>query len=257
MPGDGLAAGLEGRVALVTGASGGLGAHFAGVLARAGARVAVAARRVEACAAVCDAIRAAGGQADAFALDVADAGSVRAAFAAVARRFGRLDVLVNNAGIATTAPALDLAEDDWDRVVDTNLKGAFLCAQAAARLMTDGGGGTIVNVASILASRVAAQVAPYAASKAGLVQLTRALALEWARHGVRVNALLPGYVETEINRGFFASEAGRAMLKRIPQRRLGQPADLDGPLLLLCSDASRYMTGAEIAVDGGHLVSSL
>ena len=166
-------------------------------------------------------------------------------------------MLVNNAGIANTAPALHLAEDDWDRVVDTNLKGAFLCAQAAARLMKDGGGGTIVNVASILASRVAAQVAPYAASKAGLVQLTRALALEWARHGVRVNALLPGYVETEINRGFFASEAGRAMLKRIPQRRLGQPADLDGPLLLLCSDASRYMTGAEIAVDGGHLVSSL
>ncbi len=257
MPGDGLAAGLEGRVALVTGASGGLGAHFAGVLARAGARVAVAARRVETCAAVCEAIRAAGGQAQPFAIDVADAGSVRAAFAAVAQRFDRLDVLVNNAGIATTAPALDLSEDDWDRVVDTNLKGAFLCAQAAARLMKDGGGGTIINVASILASRVAAQVAPYAASKAGLVQLTRALALEWARHGVRVNALLPGYVETDINRGFFASEAGLAMVKRIPQRRIGQPSDLDGPLLLLCSDASRYMTGAEIAVDGGHLVSSL
>ena len=257
MPGDGLAAGLDGRVALVTGASGGLGAHFAGVLARAGARVAVAARRAEACAAVRDAIRAAGGEAEAFALDVADAGSVAAVVAAVGTRFGRLDVLVNNAGIATTAPALDLGEDDWDRVVDTNLKGAFLCAQAAVRLMKDGGGGTIVNVASILGLRVAAQVAPYAASKAGLVQLTRALALEWARHGVRVNALCPGYIETDINRGFFAGPAGQAMLKRVPQRRLGQPADLDGPLLLLCSDASRYMTGAEIAVDGGHLVSSL
>ena len=119
------------------------------------------------------------------------------------------------------------------------------------------GGGAIVNVASILGLRVAAQVAPYAASKAGLVQLTRALALEWARHGIRVNALCPGYIETDINRDFFAGPAGQAMLKRVPQRRLGQPQDLDGPLLLLCSDASRYMTGAEIAVDGGHLVSSL
>lgn len=257
MPGEGSAAEGRGRVALVTGASGGLGAHFAGVLARAGFRVAVAARRVEGCAAVCDAIRAGGGEAEAFALDVADAGSVKAAFAAVSARFGRLDALVNNAGVATTAPALDLAEGDWDRVVDTNLKGAFLCAQAAARLMTENGGGTIVNVASILGLRVAAQVAPYAASKAGLVQLTKALALEWARHGVRVNALCPGYIETDINRAFFRSDAGQAMLKRVPQRRLGQPEDLDGPLLLLCSDASRYMTGAAIAVDGGHLVSSL
>ena len=257
MPGEGFAAPLEGRVALVTGASGGLGAHFAAVLARAGARIAVAARRVEGCAAVCAAIRASGGEAEPFALDVADAGSVGAALASVAQRFGRLDVLVNNAGIATTGLALDLAEDDWDRVVDTNLKGAFLCAQAAARLMKDAGGGSIVNVASILGLRVAAQVAPYAASKAGLVQLTKSLALEWARHGVRVNALCPGYIETDINRAFFAGAAGQAMLKRVPQRRLGRPEDLDGPLLLLCSDASLYMTGAEIAVDGGHLVSSL
>ena len=254
----GLAADLRGRVALVTGASGGLGAHFAGVLARAGARVAVAARRLEACEAVCAAVRSFGGEAEAVALDVADAGSVAAAFADVSARFGRLDALVNNAGVAATAPALDLPADAWDRVVDTNLKGAFLCAQAAARLMKDGpGGGSIVNVASILGLRVAAQVAPYAASKAGLVQLTRALALEWARHGVRVNALLPGYIETDINRDFFRSDAGQAMVKRVPQRRLGRPEDLDGPLLLLCSDASRFMTGADIAVDGGHLVSSL
>ena len=257
MPGAGVAMSLEGRVALVTGASGGLGAHFAGVLAGAGARVAVAARRLEGCGAVRDAIRAAGGDAEVFRLDVTDAASVRVAFDAVAARFGRLDVLVNNAGISLAGPTLDLPEDDWDRVMDTNLKGPFLCAQAAARLMKDGGGGAIVNVASILGLRVAAQVAPYAASKAGLVQLTKALALEWARHGVRVNALLPGYVETDINRNFFASEAGQAMVKRIPQRRIGTAADLDGPLLLLCSDASRYMTGAEIAVDGGHLVSSL
>ncbi|WP_237479477.1 SDR family NAD(P)-dependent oxidoreductase [Lichenibacterium dinghuense] len=257
MPGPSFTANLGGRVALVTGASGGLGAHFAALLARSGARVAVAARRAESCAAVCEALRAAGGEAEAFRLDVADAASVGAAFAAVEARFGALDVLVNNAGISAAGPSLDLPEEAWDRVVDTNLKGAFLCAQAAARIMRARGGGAIVNVASILGLRVAAQVAPYAASKAGLVQLTRALALEWARHGVRVNALCPGYVETDINRGFFASDAGQAMVKRIPQRRIGTAEDLDGPLLLLCSDASRYMTGAEIAVDGGHLVSSL
>ncbi len=257
MPADSFTADLNGRIALVTGASGGLGAHFAQRLARSGARVAVAARRLEGCAAVRDAIRAAGGEAEAFPLDVADAASVRAAFAAVEARFGGLDVLVNNAGISAAGPTLDLPEDDWDRVIDTNLKGAFLCAQAAARIMKGRGGGAIVNVASILGLRVAAQVAPYAASKAGLVQLTRALALEWARYGVRVNAILPGYVETDINRDFFAGEAGQAMVKRIPQRRIGAAEDLDGPLLLLCSDASRYMTGAEVAVDGGHLVSSL
>ena len=257
MAGGGLRADLSGRVALVTGASGGLGAHFAGVLAEAGAAVAVAARRLDACRAVAEAIAARGGDALALTLDVAEAASVRAAVAAATARWGRLDILVNNAGIAAAAPALDLAEAAWDAVLDTNLKGAFLTAQAAAAAMRAGGGGSIVNVASILGTRVAGGVAAYAASKAGLLQLTRALALEWARHGVRVNALCPGYVETEINRGFFASAAGAAMLKRVPQRRLGRPEDLDGPLLLLCSDASRYMTGAEIAVDGGHLVSSL
>ena len=248
---------LTGRVALVTGASGGLGAHFAGVLARCGARVAVAARRVEACSAVCDAIRAAGGEAHPFPIDVADATSVSAAVATVEAHFGRLDILVNNAGIATPAPALDIDEAQWDAVLDTNLKGAFLAAQATARAMTRQGGGTIVNIASILGLRVAGQVAAYAASKAGLIQLTKALALEWARHGVRVNALCPGYIETDINRDFFAGSAGQALLKRVPQRRLGQPSDLDGPLLLLCSDASAYMTGSVVAVDGGHLVSSL
>ena len=248
---------LTGRVALVTGASGGLGAHFAGVLARCGARVAVAARRIDACSAVCARIRVAGGEAQPFAMDVANATSVRAAVDAVEAHFGRLDILVNNAGIATPAPALDLEEAQWDTALDTNLKGAFLAAQAAARLMKRNGGGSIVNVASILGLRVAGQVAAYAASKAGLIQLTKALALEWARHGVRVNALCPGYIETDINRDFFASDAGRAMLKRVPQRRLGRPSDLDGPLLLLCSDASAYMTGSVIAVDGGHLVSSL
>jgi len=257
MPADGFTVALHGRAALVTGASGGLGAHFAGVLARCGARVAVAARRADACAAVSAAIAAAGGESYPVRMDVADGTSVRAAVAEVEERFGRLDILVNNAGIAASAPALDLAEADWDAVLDTNLKGAFLAAQAAAGIMQRHGGGTIVNVASILGLRVAGQVAAYAASKAGLVQLTKALALEWARHGIRVNALCPGYIETDINRDFFQGDAGQAMLKRVPQRRLGQPSDLDGPLLLLCSDASAYMTGAVVAVDGGHLVSPL
>ena len=253
----GFTADLSGRVVLVTGASGGLGAHFARVLARSGAQVAVAARRLESCETLCEAIRSESGHASPVRLDVADAASVTAAIAAVVARFGKLDVLVNNAGIATTTAALDLAEEDWDAVLDTNLKGAFLCAQGAARVMKDAGGGAIVNVASILASRVAGGVAAYAASKAALVQLTKALALEWARYGIRVNALCPGYIETDINRGFFATGAGEAMVKRIPQRRIGRPEDLDGPLLLLASDASRYMTGAVVAVDGGHLVSSL
>ena len=139
-----------------------------------------------------------------------------------------------------------------------HVSGVFRVAQASARAMVrNGTRGTIINIASILGLRVRTQVAAYAASKAAVVQLTHALALEWAEHGIRVNAIAPGYFETDINRGFFAGAAGQAMLKRVPQRRLGRPADLDGPLLLLCSDASRYMTGAEIAVDGGHLVSSL
>ena len=249
---------LAGQVALVTGASGGLGAHFARVLAAAGAQVAVAARRREACEAVCTDIVASGGDAVAVALDVADAASVRAAVADVAARLGRLDIVVNNAGIAATTPLLDVEESAWDGILDTNLKGAFLVAQAAARQMRDAGhGGAIVNVASILAERVASQVGPYAASKAGLAHLTRAMALEWARHGIRVNALCPGYIETDINRGFFATEAGQAMIRRIPQRRVGRPEDLDGPLLLLCGPAGAFMTGAAIAVDGGHLISSL
>lgn len=154
--------------------------------------------------------------------------------------------------------ALDMSVDEWDRVVDTNLKGVFLIAQAAARHMKAGRrGGAIVNVASILGHRVAGALASYVASKAGVIRLTEALALEWARYGIRVNALCPGYIETDINREFFTSEPGLALIKRIPQRRLGLPEDLDGALLLLTTDAGRYITGSSIVVDGGHLVSSL
>ncbi|WP_454918720.1 SDR family NAD(P)-dependent oxidoreductase [Xanthobacter sediminis] len=249
---------LDGRAVLVTGASQGLGAFFAEQLAAAGAKVALGARNVAACAALAEKITAAGGVALPVALDVTDSASAAAGVAAVAEAFGRLDGLVNNAGVTATVPLLDLTEESWDKVVDTNLKGAFLTAQAAARRMAqDKGGGVIVNVASILGHRVAGQVAAYAASKAGLVQLTRSMALEWARHGIRANALCPGYVETDLNRDFFATDAGQALVRRIPNRRLGRLEDLAGPLLFLCSEASAYMNGTSLVVDGGHLVSSL
>ena len=249
---------LAGSIALVTGANGGLGSHFAETLARAGAHVAIAARRVDALAPLRDAIAAFGGNVVAVALDVTDPASVAAAFDEAASALGDITVVVNNAGIAVTKPLLDHTEDDWLRVIDVNLNGAWRVAQTAARHMVrHQRGGSIVNIASVLGLRVASQVPSYAASKGALIHLTKAMALELARHRIRVNALAPGYVETGINREFFASDAGQAVIKRVPQRRIGTPADLDGALLLLASDAGAYMTGSVVAVDGGHLVSSL
>lgn len=215
--------------------------------------VTAAARRIERVQALCADIVAQGGRADALRMDVANAASVAAALEG--RRF---DIVVNNAGVTLSRAALDHDAAAIDAIIDTNLKGAFHVARTTAATMRAAAApGVIVNVASILGLRVAGHVAAYAASKAGLVHLTRALALEWARHGIRVNALCPGYVETELNRDFFATEAGQALIRRVPQRRLGQPRDLDGPLLLLVSDMGAFITGADLAVDGGHLVSSL
>ena len=249
---------LTGKAAIVTGASSGLGRHFATTLARAGARVAVRARRVELLAAACREIEGFDGRAVPIPLDVASGESVCEAVAAAETELGPIAILVNNAGIAVSKPVLEVADEDWDRVMEVNLRGAWRVAQEVARHMVRlGHGGSIINVASITAFRVAGQLSTYAASKAALVQLTKAMALELARHNIRVNALAPGYIDTEMNRGFFASPAGQAMIKRIPQRRLGRPEDLDGALLLLASDASAYMTGSTIVVDGGHLHSSL
>ncbi|SCM66672.1 SDR family NAD(P)-dependent oxidoreductase [Donghicola eburneus] len=240
---------LQGKTALVTGASSGLGAHFAKVLAAQGAEVTCAARRVDRLEALVAQI---GGGARAVAMDVTDAESVRAAFD---RPY---DVVINNAGVTYDGPALKTAEDDWNWVINTDLTGVFRVAQAAGQALVDGGkGGSIVNIASILGLRVAGNLSAYATAKAGVVQMTKSLALEWARYGIRVNALCPGYIETDLNREFFASDAGKALIKRVPQRRLGQMEHLDGPLLLLASEDGAFMTGAEIVVDGGHLVSSL
>lgn len=246
---------LGGKTALVTGASSGLGAHFATILARAGATVIVCARRTAALSALVEQIAAAGGaRARAVSLDVASAQSIKA----LTKELSMVDILVNNAGITCDAFLMDMAEEEWASVFDTNLKGMFLMTQAVARCMISRqSGGSIINIASILGIRQAGMVSAYAASKAAAIQLTKTSALELARHKIRVNAIAPGYIGTDLNAEFFGSEAGRALIKRIPQRRLGTLAELDGPLLLLASDASSYMTGSVIAVDGGHLVSSL
>ena len=249
---------LTGQSALVTGANGSLGRHFALVLAKAGASVAITARRADSLAPVQASLATLGVHATSTALDVTDPASVHRAFDAASAAHGPLTIVVNNAGIAITKPLLDHTEDDWRQVIDVNLNGAWRVAQATARHMkANGRGGSIINIASITGLRVAGSISSYVASKAGLIQLTKAMALELARFNIRVNALAPGYIETDINRDFFATESGQTLVKRIPQRRIGKPEELDGPLLLLASDASSYMTGSVLAVDGGHLVSSL
>lgn len=249
---------LGGKKALVTGASSGLGRHFASTLGRAGAEVIVAARRAEKLAELVDELRADGIQAHAVSLDVTQSASVREAFDAIDEMGGPVRIVVNNAGVTVTKALLQQTEQDWDNVLSTNLKGAWLVTQEAARrLVAAQRTGSVVNIASILSERVAGGVAPYSISKAALVQATKAMALELARHSICVNALLPGYIATELNADFLSSEAGERLRNRIPSRRFGRPENLDGPLLLLASEAGRHMTGSTLAVDGGHLISSL
>ncbi|MCX7362595.1 MAG: glucose 1-dehydrogenase [Alphaproteobacteria bacterium] len=245
---------LGGKVALVTGASSGLGAHFAKCLGDAGASVVLAARRVDRLASLQAELTRQSITAKSIALDVQSADSVSAALDAA----GPLDIVVNNAGISIVKPALEMPEADWDAVVDTNLRGAWLVTQGAARRwVAEKRPGSIVNIASILGLRTIGQVAPYNASKAGLIHLTRALAMEWARYNIRVNAICPGYIETEMNAPFWKTPGGQRLIDRIPQRRIGQPEHLDGALLLLASEAGAFMTGSIVTVDGGHTVNSL
>lgn len=249
---------LKGKRILVTGASSGLGRHFAQTLAAAGARVLVGARRKEQLERLVAEITGLGGQAAAVELDVTSRDSVSAALDHLCSLWGGVDVVVNNAGVSDTKSVLNYNDSDWDIILDTNLKGAWIVAQEAARRMVNAGsGGNIVSITSILGNRVGGGVGPYSAAKAGLAHLTRSMALELARHEIRINALAPGYVITEINKELLESSVGERLRMRIPTRRFCTFEDLDGPLLLLASDASRAMTGVEIVVDNGHSCTGL
>ena len=248
---------LDNKTAFVTGASSGIGKHCAILLAQAGAKVAIASRRIAQLQTVVDEITSLGGQAKAFELDVTNKKSVVQCFDEM-MAWSLPTIVINNAGMSINRKLLDQTEEDWDRVIDTNLKGSWLVAtEAARRMVASNASGSIVNIASILGERVIGGVAPYVISKAGVIQSTKVMALELARHQIRVNALLPGYVITDLNRDFLLSEAGQKILVRIPSRRFNNLEDLNGPLLLLASEASNAMTGATIAVDGGHLINGL
>ena len=247
---------LQGKVALVTGASSGLGVRFAEVLAENGAAVALVARRADRLAAVKAKIEQSGGRAVAVEADVCDGAAMRAAFDAAEQAFGTVTILVNNAGVVSSGRAVELAADEWRRVLATDLDAVLYWAQEAARRMLAAGKtGAIVNISSVLGLGVSKGVIAYATAKAGVIQITKALALELAFKGIRVNAIAPGWIVTEINRDFLAGERGAALKREIPIGRFGEERDLDGPLLLLVSDAGRFVTGATIVADGGQSVA--
>lgn len=249
---------LGGKVALVTGASSGLGAHMAKTLARAGAKVAIAARRVDRLEALAEEIAASDGRALPVAMDVTDPASVARAVEEAETELGALSVCVNNAGIGRKEKVAELDDPAWRETIATNLDGANLVARAALNAMrAHKHGGSLINIASILGLRPAARVPAYSAAKAALISLTQSLALAEGPNGIRVNAIAPGYIETDLNRDFLRSPAGAKMVERVALGRFGRPEDLDGVLLLLASDAGRYMTGATLVVDGGHTLSFL
>ena len=246
---------LDGQVALVTGASSGLGARFAEVAAANGAAVVLVARRGERLKSLQAKIEKAGGRAAVAEADVTDRATMTSAFDATEKAFGTATLLVNNAGVAHSGRALDLPEAEWRRVLDTNLDAVFFTAQEAARRMLAAGKrGSIVNIASVLGLAVSKGTIAYAAAKAGVIQVTRTLALELAFKGVRVNAIAPGFVVTDINREYLVGK-GAEMTRHIPVGRFGEESDLDGAFLLLASDAGRYMAGAVIVVDGGQMLA--
>jgi NAD(P)-dependent dehydrogenase (short-subunit alcohol dehydrogenase family) len=244
------------EIVLVTGASQGLGRQFARVLSDHGAAVALAARQIEKLKALEAEITVNGGRATAVAMDVTDTGSISKALDAVEAALGPVSVLINNAGIAIEKLAVEQTESDWDAVIGANLKGAYFAAtEVARRMIARKQEGNIVNIASVLGFGVMKFLSPYTISKAGIIQATKAMALELAPSNIRVNALAPGYIDTEMNHAFWATPSGEKLTKRIPQRRVGAERDLDGAILLLASQASRYMTGSVITVDGGFLLT--
>lgn len=243
---------LNGRTALVTGASSGFGQHFVEFLAGQGVRVVAAARRTDRLKTLADAAKERGEWVLPIGMDVTDSKSVAAGVAKAHEALGRIDILVNNAGVTLSKPALEQDEADWDYIIGTNLKGAWLVARETAQFMKDDGGGSIINIASILGFMTSKMVSTYGISKAGVLHMTKSLALELTRYNIRVNAIAPGYVATDLNREFFESKIGQALIKKLPMRRLGNVKDMDGVLSLLAGDGSLYITGSIITVDGGH-----
>jgi len=250
---------LEGKVALVTGASSGLGQRFAQVLSQAGAKVVLASRRVERLKELRAEIEAAGGAAHVVSLDVTDVQSIKAAVAHAETEAGTIDILVNNSGVSTMQKLVDVTPADFEFVFDTNTRGAFFVAQEVAKrmIMRANGSGNgkppcrIINIASVAGLRVFPQIGLYAMSKAAIVQMTRAMALEWGRHGINVNAICPGYIDTEINHYLWETEQGQKLQSMLPRRRVGKPQDLDGLLLLLAADESQFINGSIISADDG------
>ena len=251
---------LSGRVAFVTGASSGLGEQFARTLAQAGAAVVLAARRIERLKTLRAEIESKGGDAHVVALDVTDIHSIKAAVAHAETEVGTIDILVNNSGISSTQKLLDVTPDDYDDIMDVNTRGAFFVGQEVARRMIARArgaapgtftGGRIVNVASMAGLRVLSQIGVYAMSKAAVVHMTRAMALEWGRYGINVNALCPGYIDTEINHHHWQTEAGQKLIGMLPRKRVGKPQDLDAVLMMLCANESHFVNGAVIAADDG------
>ena len=251
---------LAGRVALVTGASSGLGAQFAQTLARAGAAVVLASRRLDKLKELRARIEGEGGDAHVLELDVTDNDSIRAAVARAETEVGSIDILVNNSGVSTTERLLDVSEDDFDYIFTTNVRGAFFVAQEVGRRMVARArgaapgsftGGRIINIASMAGLKVLPQIGVYCMSKAAVIQMTRAMALEWGKHGINVNALCPGYIDTEINHHHWQTEQGKKLVAMLPRKRLGQPQDLDGLIVLLASAHSDFINGAVIAADDG------
>lgn len=247
---------LQGKVAVVTGASSGLGERFAELLSGAGAAVALAARRTDRLQSLADRITKAGGKAITVKLDVNDHGNIQAAFAEIAEKLGGVDILINNSGVNKQGRIVDVTPEDFDFTMNTNAKGAFFVAQAAAKdMIARKKAGRIINIASVAGLKVLSQLSVYCMSKAAVVQMTKAMALEWARYGINTNAICPGYIETEINRDYWATPGGQKLIEMLPRRRVGDAKDLDGLLMLLASDEARFINGAIIAADDGLAIT--